>query len=404
MQRFPWSRDILGEASHADEVDHDLLMKLLMGGGKKKAAAKCKEGDLVECDLCVGTVKAVVRDGAAYVLEKQDKTGFLVMPSASCEKFVDYPARCTKLIDMCTSVCFNYVRRGLFERDKLMVSSLFVMTLQIADAKLKSEYMMTLLEGRGESGEPAPEGVASWLPELVWPKVRALQKDQKQVPLFANLMQAIEEDPAAWDAWYNSPQPEQTPPPGGDALSTFEVVMLLGAMRGDRVTMGMQKYISECYGDNYVFQPPFDMRQAYTESTASTPMFFVLFPGVDPTVWIEEIGEKFGFTTAKNNFINISMGQGQEAPAEAMIEKMAPRQRPARRPSTPSRRTRSERRRRGAPLVRGSESSPPRTQRRPRRAAGSCSRTCTSCRAGSRGWSGSSRSAASTRTRTSAAT
>ena len=50
MQRFPWSRDILGEASHADEVDHDLLMKLLMGGGKKKAAAKCKEGDLVECD------------------------------------------------------------------------------------------------------------------------------------------------------------------------------------------------------------------------------------------------------------------------------------------------------------------------------------------------------------------
>ena len=145
MQRFPWSRDILGEASHADEVDHDLLMKLLMGGGKKKAAAKCKEGDLVECDLCVGTVKAVVRDGAAYVLEKQDKTGFLVMPSASCEKFVDYPARCTKLIDMCTSVCFNYVRRGLFERDKLMVSSLFVMTLQIADAKLKSEYMICLL-------------------------------------------------------------------------------------------------------------------------------------------------------------------------------------------------------------------------------------------------------------------
>ena len=36
MQRFPWSRDILGEASHADEVDHDLLMKLLMGGGKKR--------------------------------------------------------------------------------------------------------------------------------------------------------------------------------------------------------------------------------------------------------------------------------------------------------------------------------------------------------------------------------
>ena len=37
----------------------------------------------------------------------------------------------------------------------------------------------------------------SWLPELVWPKVRALQKDQKQVPLFANLMQAIDGAAAA---------------------------------------------------------------------------------------------------------------------------------------------------------------------------------------------------------------
>ena len=45
MQRFPWSRDILGEASHADEVDHDLLMKLLMGGGKKKAASGGKAGE-----------------------------------------------------------------------------------------------------------------------------------------------------------------------------------------------------------------------------------------------------------------------------------------------------------------------------------------------------------------------
>ena len=101
MQRFPWSRDILGEASHADEVDHDLLMKLLMGGGKKKAAAKCKEGDLVECDLCVGTVKAVVRDGAAYVLEKQDKTGFLVMPSASWASLLHHATG----VSVSTTVC-----------------------------------------------------------------------------------------------------------------------------------------------------------------------------------------------------------------------------------------------------------------------------------------------------------
>ena len=50
------------------------------------APAPAEEGDLVECDLGVGTVKAVVRDGAAYVVEKRDNTGVLVVPSASCEK------------------------------------------------------------------------------------------------------------------------------------------------------------------------------------------------------------------------------------------------------------------------------------------------------------------------------
>ncbi len=48
--------------------------------------APAEAGDMVACDLGVGTVKAVVRDGAAFVVEKRDNTGVLVVPSASCEK------------------------------------------------------------------------------------------------------------------------------------------------------------------------------------------------------------------------------------------------------------------------------------------------------------------------------
>jgi len=51
-----------------------------------EAPAPAEEGDLVACDLGVATVKAVVRDGAAYVVEKRDNTGLLVVPSASCDK------------------------------------------------------------------------------------------------------------------------------------------------------------------------------------------------------------------------------------------------------------------------------------------------------------------------------
>ena len=51
-----------------------------------EAADAPEEGDLVAFGLGVGTVKAVVRDGAAYVVEKRDNTGVLVVPSATCEK------------------------------------------------------------------------------------------------------------------------------------------------------------------------------------------------------------------------------------------------------------------------------------------------------------------------------
>jgi len=37
-------------------------------------------------------------------------------------------------------------------------------------------------------------------------------------------------------------------------------------------------------------------------------MFFVLFPGVDPTPEVERIGRKFDVSTNNGRFTNISMG------------------------------------------------------------------------------------------------
>lgn len=42
--------------------------------------------------------------------------------------------------------------------------------------------------------------------------------------------------------------------------------------------------------------------------TPSTPIFFVLFPGVDPTPEVERIGLANGKSLSDGTFINISMG------------------------------------------------------------------------------------------------
>lgn len=44
---------------------------------------------------------------------------------------------------------------------------------------------------------------------------------------------------------------------------------------------------------------------------------------VDPTPWVENLGREYGITLEKGNFRNISMGQGQEKPAEALVRQFA---------------------------------------------------------------------------------
>ena len=64
----------------------------------------------------------------------------------------------------------------------------------------------------------------------------------------------------------------------------------------------------------------FDMVATFKETTNLTPIFFVLFPGIDPTKPVEELGATMGKTIDAGTFINIPMGQGQEERANKQLE------------------------------------------------------------------------------------
>jgi dynein heavy chain len=61
------------------------------------------------------------------------------------------------------------------------------------------------------------------------------------------------------------------------------------------------------------------MTQTFNESDSTIPMFFVLFPGVEPTKDIREIAAKQNKTINDNTLIEISMGQGQEERANRAL-------------------------------------------------------------------------------------
>jgi len=126
----------------------------------------------------------------------------------------------------------------------------------------------------------------------------------------------MESDPLMWKKWYGDERPEVLElPKSVKDISLFHRILLLRALRPDRLTNALTEFVRENMGIEYVEQPPFDVVETFKEMNKETPVFFVLYPGVDPTPEIEKIGAMNGKLDSEGTFINISMGQGQEKSA-----------------------------------------------------------------------------------------
>ena len=94
----------------------------------------------------------------------------------------------------------------------------------------------------------------------------------------------MQSDSDEWQKWFDSEMPELAKIPGDyqKQLSDFDRLILLRAMRPDRVTTALKSWIEGMMGTEYVFQDPFDMVATFAETSSETPTFFVLFAGVSP--------------------------------------------------------------------------------------------------------------------------
>ncbi|KAA0166994.1 hypothetical protein FNF28_02917 [Cafeteria roenbergensis] len=219
--------------------------------------------------------------------------------------------RCDVLKDSVTWVTFDYINRGLFVRDKLTVATQLCFKVMVDAGTLDAELVRMLSVGEVTVDTGHMGALAEWLPPHIWPRVKALEKVK---PVFEKLGDDMQTDSEEWKAWFDDEACEVRPPPGDykESVTGVRLLLLLRAMRPDRLTSALSKFVGDNLGQQYVLQKPFDMAACFEQSAPATPTFFVLFPGVDPTTWVEALGRKLGMTEESGKFINISMGQGQE--------------------------------------------------------------------------------------------
>jgi len=284
---FDWNKDLIHEMSGQNRI-------AALSRQHSESGSRVEEAKPVEIDLDALRAKEL----APELLE----------------------ARLEALLDTCTYTVFEFTRRGLFDRDKLIVAAMLALTVLRRSGSIAEDEYQALIEGK-RTAQPAPisDELSQWMADLQWAGLDALGK----VASCASLAKDMERNSDAWRRWCDLEACEKSPLPGdwGKHTTPFQQLLILRVLRPDRVTNAIHRFVEGQLGPRYTNQPAFKAETLISETSPSAPCFFVLFPGYSPSQDIEAVSEAFGMTRENGKLTIISLGQGQEKPAEETLDR-----------------------------------------------------------------------------------
>ncbi|XP_057356823.1 dynein axonemal heavy chain 9 isoform X5 [Manis pentadactyla] len=222
--------------------------------------------------------------------------------------------RVANLTDSVTFSVYRYTTRGLFECDKLTYLAQLTFQILLLNQEVLPAELDFLLRSPVQTGDTSP---VEFLSHQAWGGIKALSSMEE----FCNLDRDIEGSAKSWKKFVESECPEKEKfPQEWKNKTALQRLCMMRAMRPDRMTYAMRDFVEEKLGSKYVVGRALDFAASFEESGPATPMFFILSPGVDPLKDVENQGRKLGYTFNNRNFHNVSLGQGQEAVAEAALD------------------------------------------------------------------------------------
>uniref|UniRef100_A0A8C0IKH9 Dynein axonemal heavy chain 11 n=1 Tax=Chelonoidis abingdonii TaxID=106734 RepID=A0A8C0IKH9_CHEAB len=226
----------------------------------------------------------------------------------------DLQGHITNLIEAITYSAFLFTNQGLFEKDKLTFLAQTMFQILLRSKEIELLELDFLLRFTVEHTHKSP---VDFLTPQSWSAIALMDE-------FRGLDRDIEGSPKRWKKWVDSECPEKEKfPQEWKNKSCLQKLILLRALRPDRMTYALRNFVEEKLGSKYVESTRMDLAKLYEDSSPATPVFFILSPGVDPLKDVETLGKKLGFTIDSGKFHNISLGQGQEMVAEEALEEAA---------------------------------------------------------------------------------
>eukprot|EP00961_Rhodomonas_salina_P253644 3427861-Rhodomonas_salina.1 len=262
------------------------------------------------------TVQLLLRAGAKGFMGADDEKG---PGKPSTDRELDLQARLLDLIESITYQVFNFCRRGLFDKHKLLFTASVVFKVMVRMKQLDPDEVSFITFGkRSLNPPPLHHDMAAWCSDLAWAGAHAAQ----EIKAFEKLCADMEAEQNKWQAWITDERPEDKPLPGDyDKITPFQKMILVRQLRPDRLTGAMRMWVGDVVGKKFILEEQFDIFGIYRESAPETALYFYLFPGADIVADLTPLMNAKGFTTENGKFINISMGQGQEVVAEQALDR-----------------------------------------------------------------------------------
>ena len=223
--------------------------------------------------------------------------------------------RVKHLIDSITFQVFQYTTRGLFECDKLIFTAQMAFQILLMNEEISSVELDFLLRFPTTPNTTSP---VDFITNSGWGSLKCLSGMEE----FRNLDRDIENNAKRWRKFVEAEAPEKEKfPQEWKKKDALQRLCMMRCLRPDRMIYAVQEFVMEKLGHRYISNKSVPFAESFEESGPSTPIFFILSPGVNPLKDVEALGKKLNYTAMNKNFHNISLGQGQEIVAEKAMEK-----------------------------------------------------------------------------------
>jgi dynein heavy chain len=235
----------------------------------------------------------------------------------------DLETRLQNLIFEFRRVLFENITLSLYEKDKLLFSFIMAVRLYAHDTGMDHSEWKFLLAGISSLNdverctEPNPH--PDFIEDRMWHEVCEISTFSN----FQEFWKIVKLQPLAWERFVKKklefnelPDFNQfccnIPEPYGKSqlYSPIAKMMLIRVFKPEDMLSAARSFVKSYIGEFYLKPPLFNLEKAYTESSPSTPLIFILSPGNDPANMLKRFAEE---KVSKLTILSLGKGQGDRA-------------------------------------------------------------------------------------------